>query len=1222
MKLTEAQQAAVSQRGSNLIVSASAGSGKTEVLARRCLDLVTDSKHPCSLDRLLVVTFTRAAAAELRSRVGKMLREAAQRETNRDLRQHVRRQQVLIDTAEIGTIDAWCARLVREHFAETTTGIDPGFEVLGAEQAALLRWEVAERFFDWVCSSDGELPQMARDWMGRSARPGSDVLREMVITLNRHRDHLVNPQAWFDAQRAAVTGKPAEMRAAAQRMLADALVTECAFQLDQFDSVVAAASEAKLQECLELYRDALSSWREAAEARDVLDRLAATISSWSFPRKPNKLPDRDKALHDEIKNRWFTNRIKSRFAVDPIARVIDNTAAAAELVRTLLALEQGFQTEIEREKHTRAVCEFGDVLRMALDLLGTPAVGQRRKPAAVARALRQRYEHILVDEYQDTSPVQVELLRLVTRAGPGCSNRFMVGDIKQSIYGFREAEPRLFGELINAFREGAEEGRVLLLADNFRSHTNLVAALNRVFAALFDDELGGTRFGEDEQLAARRVDVANPTLDGARIELHILAPDEERAADPADDESERDLALERIEREARLVATDIREMLNRGTQIPVRGDGDVIHLRPLRCADIAVLLRSARGHAPLLAAALRDAGIPAVAAGRESILDSREVHDVHNALSLIVNRRQDVPLAAYLRSPMVGLAAADLLAIRRVDANSAFHEAVIHYARNGRHAPLRQRLILALQQLDEWAAAARVLDIPALLQRVLQDAGYEHFAAALPGGEHRVAMLSALLALAVETTGHGPKGVEDFVAFLDDLAEQDIRPEASVAVTDDAVQIMTIHAAKGLEFPVVFVLNSGARFSQRPRRGPVQCDEQHGIGLEYLDFRARRHLATAAAGIIRHQNVQRELEEELRLLYVAATRAREKLVVVGHAARQRWENLCQQYADSTQPPPLIARLGAASMLDWLMMASASQGLDAAASAPGPLLRVVVHDDLPAVPARTPVGGSSTEPAQPVRGPDDQAWTEAARASLRARFDTRAAQRPAILSVSAVKEQVSRLAGGDAPRAFDPGATLQVPAFAADHDRHDGRRVGDAYHRFLQWTNLEVLASPAAILDEMSCLIAAGHLSGEAAALLSPEDVAWLGATALGQELIGQARNCRRETPFVCALDIPGWDEPPVLRGVIDCLFDTPDGIVLIDYKTDLVRDPRERKRREDAYATQMRLYSIAAQVVFGRPVVRGHLAYLRLHRMVDVPVDDAAQRVLLAHIAHADECHA
>ncbi|MFQ5806805.1 MAG: UvrD-helicase domain-containing protein, partial [Phycisphaerae bacterium] len=994
MNLTKSQQAAVEQRGGNLLVAASAGSGKTEVLARRCVSLIADPQCPCRVDQLLVVTFTRAAAAELRARLGQMLRQQAAETRHPRLRDHLRRQEVLLDTADIGTIDAWCARIVREHFAATETGVDPAFTILGEQQAVLLRAEAVAELFEWVYTANDRLAGAARDWILRNARPSDDFLRGLALELNSYREHLVNPEQWFARQLELHSRDGREVHADAERVLAAALAAECQFQQDQLDEVIAAVASAAQREQFRTYRETLASWRGRVGDGAQVGPVVAELATFRFPRKPSGLGDRDAALREEIKVRWFEARLKKRWNSDRVEDVLAHAGSTAELIVTLLRLAERYRTILDAMKRERATYEFGDVLRMALDLLGTPAAGQHREPTPVARLLQRRYEHILVDEYQDTSPVQVELLRLVTRSEPGRSNRFMVGDVKQSIYGFREAEPRLFTDLIDAFSHGCEEGQVLPLCDNFRSHSDLVGGLNRLFASLFDPALGGTRYADEERLRARRDEIANPTLDAApRIELQLVFENTE-GGEEADETSEREegVPLERIEREARIAAARIHVLLAENVQIPERDSAGTVRLRPLRLADIVILLRSAKGNAPLLAAALRQAGIPGVASGRESILDSMEVQDVRCALALLANRQQDVPLAAYLRGPMVGLSAAQLLEIRRAASGPGFYEAVEAYRVSGGDPALVAKLAAAMEQLDHWAGAARRQELPVLLRQILRDTGLVHFAQALPGGEHRVAMLRALEALAAEFATRGRHAVAEFVQYLDALAEGDVPPAVTAVTGEDVVRIMTIHAAKGLEFPVVFLLGTGAAFSRRPRRGNLVCDEQRGVGIEFFDYPARAELVNAAFLISRHAVDQRELEEELRLLYVSATRARERLVIVGHTPEKTWSDLHGRYAGSDGPPPLISRLSARSMLEWVMMGVAASHLDVPCNNARPLVRVKTHVSDALAPVEKAVRDTAPPDAPELTGAD-RLWIERGRAWVEAAPDTSVAQLP-------------------------------------------------------------------------------------------------------------------------------------------------------------------------------------------------------------------------------------
>ncbi len=1217
MNLTERQQQAVEQRGSSLLVAASAGSGKTEVLARRCVSLIADPRGPCGIDQLLVVTFTRAAAAELRARVGQMLRKQAAETRNRRRRDHLRRQEILIDAADIGTIDAWCARLVREHFAATRAGVDPAFAVLGEEQAALLRAEVADELLEWVYTADDPLAAAAREWIRRHVRPSDDFLRGLVLELNKYREHLVNPDQWFARQLELHGCDEKEVRADAERMLAEALAAECEFQHDQLAEVIAAVESAAVQEQLLTYREALADWAaRLAQAAGIEDVLAA-LADFQFARKPRDLSEYDAALREEVKNRWYEKRLKRRWSTEWADDVLGHAGQTAELIVTLLRLEERYRCRLDAKKRVRGVCEFGDVLRMALDLLGTPVGDQRREPTSIARALQRRYGHILVDEYQDTSPVQVELLRLVTRSEPGRSNRFMVGDIKQSIYGFREAEPRLFADLVEAFSEQREEGAVLPLGDNFRSHSDLVEGLNRLFTRLFDPALGGTPYGDRERLCARRDEIANPTLDAEpRIELHLVFEDAQIGEESDEtDSSEAEMPLERIECEAQVAARRIQALLDARVEIPERDAADTLRLRPLGLADIVILLRSAKGNAPLLAGALRQAGIPCVAAGRESILDSLEVQDVRNALALLANRQQDVPLAAYLRGPMVGLSATQLLEVRRSLTGTGFYDALEAYRVSGSDRALARQLDAAVEQLDHWTAASRTQELPLLLRRILRDTGLVHFAQALPGGEHRIAVLRALESLAAEFAVRGQHGVAEFVEYLDALEEQDVQPAATPTTGEDVVRIMTIHAAKGLEFPVVFVLGTGAAFGRRPQRGRLLCDERRGIGIDFFDYPARANLVNAAFGLNRQALAQRELEEELRLLYVAATRARERLVIVGHTLEKTWPALRGRRTARDGAPPLISRLGAGSMLEWVMMSVAAGHLDESASEAKPFVRVETHvGDIPAPQGRAAASDAAQPDAAESTGADPD-WVERGRAWLTAVSDTSLACAPAVLSVTAIKRQTVREGAEDVPRQLDVIAPLRVPRFAQPPTAEDGLAVGNAYHQFMRHAELTHLGSPEDVQAQVARLVADRRLASEEAERLSPDDIVWFANTETGRLLTQRAHACWREVPFMYAPPVAGGAERMVLRGVIDCLLETDDGLVALDYKTDRWHDAAAAEQRISTYSVQVQLYALAAAAVFGRKVTFAGLIFLRQRRVVPVTVDPPTLETLWARIS-------
>ncbi len=1209
MKLTAQQHQAITQRGTTLLLSASAGSGKTEVLARRVAALIADPHDPCPVNRLLVVTFTRAAAAELRTRTARMLRAAAQDARDPPLAAHLRRQEALLDSADIGTLDAWCGRLVREHFAEL--GVDPAFAVLAPADAALLRARQRERLIDDIRrpqqSEQPDLFTAVQRWTARLPGVNDAWFAETADRLNRFREQLVNPGAWFAAQRQRYApGSPAQdARAAAE--LAAALQTECEFQFHQAGLLTARGATATgLSAYGAQARDWAAALADAARLREIVSAIAAF-----------KLDAGGDALLDTVKKRWLDGRLKRRWKPEHVERILTGAAPVAELVQTLLEVETRLDTSLAVEKAQRAAYEFGDIQRLALDLLGTPGSGQRRTPTPIALALRNRYRHVLIDEFQDTSAVQVELLRLVSREPPGAAgNAFMVGDVKQSIYGFRRAEPRLFAALRNRFSQDPTIGRVLYLSDNFRSAAPLVAGFNRLFAALLSQELGGTDFPADEHLAAARDELANPALDTApRIRIDVLEQlddgDAEEEAAKTDDAAKG--LDDRIERETTLAVDHIRELLNLGPCVPERTADGRLQLRPAALSDCVVLLRAAAGNAPRVARVLRAAGLPALTAGREALLDEIVVQDVRNVLALLAMRRRDIELAAYLRSPLVGLNERELLALRAADPDGTWADAVFVAARARRDA-LGDRVRAALARLDRWLDASRCESLPELIRRILRESDLLLIAAGMPGGAQRVAALRAFERYVAEFAEAGQRGVAELVEQLDELQREDFEPQAPIAASEQAVRVMTIHQAKGLEFPFVFLLNCGARFNRRTLAADLLCDEQAGLSLRFRDYRGGTELQTACGPRVRAAVAERELGEGLRLLYVAATRARERLYICGHAPPGCWDALRTAHAppagaaprDAQPALPLITRLAATSMLDWVLGGAAAAALDAPTDSGARLAQVTVRrtSDAPASPTRRPP--EPVEPAPDRSAVDDwvQATVRCVSASGPGPSERQRQALPSVLSVSVLKSLAAADPEADVAAVLHPAEIALAPprciAPAAERGRVvDPRALGTATHRFLELADLAALASPAALADEIARLRDAGKLTAAEAECIPLDDVAWFGRQPLAGRLVAAANTARRELAFVCALPA-GGDDHILTRGVIDCLFDCAAGYVILDYKTDRIDSEPTLAQRTELYQTQIGAYAAAIESLLARPVCEAHLVFLTARRVASL----------------------
>lgn len=1202
MKLTSSQHRAVTHRGSNLLVSASAGSGKTEMLGRRVVSLLTDATRPVSIDRLLVVTFTRAAAAELRERIGKMLR-AAYASADPAMRAQLRRNEQLLDTADIGTIDSWCQRLVRQHFA--SLGIDPAFRMLSPQEASLLRKRTLDELFDWAARSDDATASASGEWLARGLSLDRPQLRTLVQDLHAVREHLVDADAWLAERLRGLEAAPDPRRAAACEVLTRAMTRELDFQIAQYAASRGGMSES-LAGVLDGYAAMLAEFRGSLSNASRVREVATAIDECPFPTKRGKkLTESDGDTHDSFKKRWFERRLRGRFGSVEVARVLDHLPATDSLLRTALALESRFNDMLTAAHERLRAYTFGDVQRLALQLLATRGDDGMLHSSTLARDIAARYDDVLVDEVQDTSPLQTALLRLITRQPPDAGNRTMVGDIKQSIYGFRQAEPRLFAEQRDAIADGREAGHVELLSDNFRSHPRLLAGFNSIFANLFEADLGGTAFGERERLAAGRVEPAgDPLGDAPRIELHaLLSADDEPTQSDADDGSEGGAvddaaALERIEIEAAHIAEQIAR-LRAGGPIVIERSGDTLTRRDVRYGDIVILLRSAAGNAPLLAHALRSAGVPCAAKGRELLLDSREVSDLRSILALLVNRRQDIPLAAWLRSPSIGLTTGELLRVRQVHPRGALWDALDHVTRDPQDSPLRQTCRRAAEQLDAWMRQSRVVDLPELVRILLRDTATGLLAEALPQGDHRAAMLDAFVSLATDFASKGGD-LTEFVAFLDQLSDENQTPEIGVPTPADVVQIMTIHASKGLEFPIVFLAGAGASMRRRERFADLLGDERIGLGVRFDDLQSRNALESPEFGVLKDDARRRQREEELRLLYVAATRAREKLLVVGHVERKRWSELCDRGRRLRRKPPLIERLDADSALEWVTMAALaeppssgapqSEGLELCA---GGTIGLRQFETSAVATTQTPQRAE----ASPVELPS---WVDAGLRAIADRPQFVGAGMPAVLSISTVKQ--AAMDASDAPdvaATLVPRAALRHPRFAkAGGSERDGRALGDAVHRLMQHADLARLATEADVRTQIAQLVADGRLDEADAALIPVEDVAWFGRGTVCRDLL-ESSSVEREVPFVYSM--PAGEQRVLLRGVIDVLAHNDDGLALVDYKTDLPGDQLEWDRRLAGYEMQLRCYGLAAAEIFKQPVKAMTLVLIREQRVHRVP---------------------
>jgi ATP-dependent helicase/nuclease subunit A len=930
---TPQQLDAIETRGRNLLVAASAGTGKTAVLVERCIRMIVDPERPIDVDRLLVVTFTDAAASEMRNRISEALRKRLDANPA-DTR--LRRQIVLLDRASISTLHAFALHTLQEHFFRL--GLDPDLDVIDPEEAQLLRAETLEQVFEELYSTaDGVGPKFRR-LVGRYGAHGEDdPVRRTVVTLSnflrslpwpeRRREEILNS---YDAVERAARFEDLDWYGPFRLGLGEALSTLISDLREAAKPYLYA--QPLPAPCADYFRERAADFAQFVEALETkgYDVFRERVQEYKYPtfRMPNGM---DETLKKEIQERnkkirdAFRNKIVGDWCGFDGGQWIETLRHTREGVETLFELVRRFDEAYHRAKRERGEVDFHDLERFCLQLLlderSTP---ECPLPSEAAREIRDKYEEVLVDEYQDISPLQDAILALCSRqdGDERAPNLFMVGDVKQSIYRFRLADPDIFLQKFRDYREQAYQARCrrVDLNHNFRSRLPLLGALNKVFRLVMIPEVGGIEYDESAELRGgfdypEPGDVPPPGT-GLPIEVHfferekrgaaadetpkepskehsqappVAAGDEGASEEGEGEESEYALEVRQIQIEAAWVAQRIHDMVAEA-QFSV-WDSRAQRYRPVTYSDIAVLLSTAEFNADIFVRTMRERGVPAFTESRTGLFRATETRDLLNLLELLDNPHQDIPLAGVLRSPLAGIDE-NALALVRIHSREGlapneqepdFFSAAARYAESGPDKRLRARLAEFLERLDRWRTLARRGPLAQAVWAIYDETGYLDYATAMTDGAQRRANLIGLYDRARQFDEFSRRGLSRFLEFIRRLDEAEGELGAAPALTEagNVVRVMTIHKSKGLEFPVVFVPDIGKRFNFQNAAGDLVVDREKGIALRDVDL-DRGYKFPSMAHLVIGRHVEQQIRaEQLRLLYVAATRARERLIFCG-----------------------------------------------------------------------------------------------------------------------------------------------------------------------------------------------------------------------------------------------------------------------------------------------------------------------------------------------------
>lgn len=1145
-KPTPSQKLAIEDRGGELLVSAAAGSGKTRVLTERLMRWITEGDAPRSIDNFLIITFSTAAAAELRSRISEELsaRAAADPGSKR-----LRRESALVRRAQIGTIHSFCSALLREYAGRA--GIAPDFAIADEDRARELRRLSLETVLEAAyAEAEPGFIQLA-DTVG--AGTDDRRLESLVLELHGKLQSHARPGDWAARQSELFeTGAEDAADTPWGRELLESAADELLWWAGEFDELVRslAGFEKMGKAYVPSFSETASSLRGAAKrAAEGWDALREALPI-EFPRlgslrgggEDPELAERAKARREACKK--AAKRIEKGFTL-PSAQLLRDMRATAPAMRALLKLVGDFDAEYTRRKRRRSLLDFADLEHLAARLLTEPD----GSPTETAREVSRRYAEVMVDEYQDVSLVQDMIIRAVSDSG---RRLFMVGDVKQSIYRFRLADPTIFLKKYESYADAPQpEGvpRRVFLRESFRSRGEVVDAVNAVFGCLMSKGLGEMEYDERARLRAG-------------LEYPGVVPVPELVAVPlpgADEDEERP---DKIEVEAAYAARMMRRLVETGAKISEGGA-----LRPLGYGDIAVLLRSVNVSGPVWRRVLAREGVPVEAGQSGGFFEAPEVAVILSLLAVIDNPRQDVALISVLRSELFGFTNDELTEIRLMSGEGDF------YAALRARAQVSEKARAFLDTLARLRDFARDSELATLIWEIYESLGCMALCSAMRDGEGRRARLLRLFELArsFETTGW--RGLRRFLDWLRSMRERGEEPAFPDEDGGGAVRIMSIHRSKGLEFPVVFIGDTARQFNRSDLRGSVLVHPELGLGPKFTDAARGIEYPTLARRAVANRLERELLSEELRLLYVAMTRARERLFITCTFADP--QKTMDKLAPAAQEHiPAQALLPMRSMAEWLICAALGTG--------GRALTLSIGGDEEGAPRRVtpaaqPEPERTGEEASPVDFDALLAW----------RYPHSGAETlPSKLTATELKS----LAEPDAesaellPRA---ARTFRRPDIALAARRLTAAERGTATHLALRYLELGALTTPEAAREAVDRLAAAGKLSAREAAAVDAAGLCRFALSPLGRRITAAPR-VLREFPFalLCPAErfFPGAEgEELLLQGVVDCCLIEPDGAVIVDYKTDRIA-PEAAPERAKRYAAQLETYAWAVSRITGLAV--------------------------------------
>lgn len=1294
MNWTEEQKRVIDLRNRNLLVSAAAGSGKTAVLVERIISMITDKKKPLDIDQLLVVTFTKAAAAEMKERIERALEQRKDENPEDD---NLERQIALLSNAQITTIHSFCLHIIRNHFNEID--LDPSFRVADDIELSLLKADTISELLEdkYEEGSPAFLSFVESYARGKTDRSIEDLMMQLY---NYSRSYPW-PGEWLDGCMDCLNPESLEALESSELMvfLKNYIHNIIRDLLKQTNSAlnICAQPDGPL-----FYQSALlsdSEWLEKVlladnfkDMKDLFDLLSwEALSRKKMPFASDENKEAVKGIRKSVKD--MVSELKKEFFFADTEHMLRDIRMTAEPMRVLVELVKEFSRRFQCLKEDKNVVDFSDLEHFALDILIKTDENGKRTKSNAAVEMRGQFAEILCDEYQDSNLVQETILNAVSREDEGNPNIFMVGDVKQSIYKFRLARPELFMEKYNKYSLTDGKYQRIDLHKNFRSRACVVDFVNLIFEHIMGEALGGIIYDESAALyqgadfpvpewennafspEADRSETDRSEADHSEAD-HSEADHSESDYSEADDseadcseidepgssnheivqgvisdetevilidlkseealteEDDEEASVTNRELEARAVALRIQQMIDEHYQVFDRESGGY---RTIKYKDIVILLRTMQGWSDVFAEVLTKAGIPAYSEISSGFFDTLEIRTAVCMLSIIDNPIQDIDLAAVLKSCIGGFTDEELAIVRSVLKKGTLYDACMNFLkpesnmildrffRKEQYVDIRMRLKAFFDMLETFRSQAAYMSIHQLILSVFEKTHYDELISAMPFGQRRHANLELFIEKAVDYERTSYKGLFNFVRYIKKLRTQnsDIGEASVLGEGEDTVRIVSIHKSKGLEYPVVFVSGLNKRFNKQDVKGSVLIHSDYGLGPEAVNEETRVMSPTILKKAMASKIILENLGEELRVLYVALTRAKERLILTGtvknfEQSKKKW---IQAANTREQVLSLKEMTTASGYLDWIMPVLYHQEYCRASHAKA---------DIKVFPAivyltQQMTGIAANSIRRAALETDIRIYEESYE---RERLDKRfcwvypaaaAVDLPAKLTISEIKK-MNREDIEDSAFLIDEEVEADDVGYedGTEADRGDtieqrmqaAARRGSAVHKILEWADFSEIKKPEDVRSLIKQYAQKGIIDPCVADEINPWKICRMVRSALGQRMAGAQKNGRlfREKQFIMAVDagevfgqmqLQEANEVILTQGIIDAYFEEDDGLVLIDYKTDAVYRGQENVLI-NRYRVQLEYYQKALERMLHRPVKEKYIYSFSLEKEIEI----------------------